>query len=132
MTDAPSWKTLPPALALAAVLLACQGPAFAHGGGKPEHGGGMQMIGDTSIELVNGADGVTLFVEEEGEEIASTGMTAKLTILDKGAESQVTMDAASGNAFAAKGLKIAPGASVAVMLTAKDSGAQTGATFTIK
>ena len=42
--------------------------AQAHGGTQPEHGGVVQLVGDMSFELVAGADGVELYVEDDGEE----------------------------------------------------------------
>ena len=106
-------------------------PALAHNGTKPEHGGVVQIVGDMSFELVTGGTGVELFVEDDGDEINSAEFAAKLTIVDGAAKSDVQMTPASGNKFEAKGVKIAKGAKVAVLLTLKDKHSKIGANFTV-
>ena len=106
--------------------------AYAHGGGKPEHGGVLQMVGETSLELVVKAQGVELYVEDDGEEVPSASRTAKLTITDQGKTSEATLEPAGGNKFEASSLKIAKGARAAVLVTDKTTQAQVGTTFTIK
>lgn len=51
-----------------------------HGNTKPLHGGVVQMVGEKSFELVTKPDGAELYVVDDGEDVASAGMTAKLTI----------------------------------------------------
>jgi hypothetical protein len=106
--------------------------AQAHGGTQPEHGGVVQLVGDMSFELVAKADGVELFVEDDGDEVTSADLAAKLTIIDAGAKSEVTLTPAAGNKFEAKGVKIGHGAKVAVLLTLKDKQSKIAANFTIK
>ena len=106
--------------------------AQAHGGTQPEHGGVVQLVGDMSFELVAKADGVELYVEDDGDEVTSTDLAAKLTIIDAGAKSEVTLMPAAGNKFEAKGVKIGRGAKVAVLLTLKDKQSKIAANFTIK
>jgi len=45
----------------------------------------VQLVGDMTFELVARADGVELFVEDDGEEITSADFAAKLTIINAGA-----------------------------------------------
>lgn len=104
----------------------------AHGNTKPLHGGIMQMVGDTSFELVARADATELYVVDDGEDISSADMTAKLTIVNGGGSSEATMQPAGGNKFEARGVKIAPGAKVVVLLTAKDGVSKLRANFTIR
>jgi hypothetical protein len=106
--------------------------AQAHGGTQPEHGGVVQLVGDMSFELVARADGVELYVEDDGDEINSADMAARLTVVDAGAKSEVTLTPAAGNKFEAKGVKIARGAKVAVLLTLKDKQSKIAANFTVK
>jgi hypothetical protein len=106
--------------------------AQAHGGTQPEHGGVVQLVGDLSFELVAKADGVELYVEDDGDEVTSADLAAKLTIVDAGAKSEVTLTPATGNKFEAKGVKIGRGAKVAVLLTLKDKQSKIAANFTIK
>jgi len=131
MTPFASRKTLLAALAgLAALTLAAT--ADAHGSMKPQHGGVVQMTGETLFELVTGPTGVALYVKEDDEDVVSAGMTARLTVTTKaGAKSDVALTPAGGNKFEAKGVKIPAGAKVGVMLVNKTTQARSSATFTI-
>jgi hypothetical protein len=126
-----SWKTLSAAIVgLAALGLATT--ADAHGSMKPDHGGVVQMTGETRFELVNAPTGVALYIKEEDEALASADMTARLTITSKGGQtSSVEMTPAAGNKFEARGLKVAPGSKVGVMLVNKATQARASTTFTI-
>jgi hypothetical protein len=105
--------------------------AQAHGGTQPEHGGVVQLVGDMSFELVARADGVELYVEDDGDEVTSADMAAGLTIVDAGAKSEVKLTPAAGNKFEAHGVKIPRGAKVVVLLTLKDKQSKIAANFTI-
>jgi hypothetical protein len=106
--------------------------AKAHGGTQPEHGGVVQLVGDMTFELVARPDGVELYVEDDGEEVNSADLAAKLTIVNAGAKSEVVLAPAAGNKFEAKGVKIASGAKVTALLTLKDKQSKIAANFTIK
>jgi hypothetical protein len=106
--------------------------AQAHGGTQPEHGGVVQLVGDMTFELVARPDGVELYVEDDGEEVNSADLAAKLTIVSAGAKSEVVLAPAAGNKFEAKGVKIASGAKVTALLTLKDKQSKIAANFTIK
>ena len=103
----------------------------AHGTAKPEHGGVVQMVGETAFELVALADGAEVYLSEEGEALASDGMSGKLTITIDGAKSEAVLTPAGGNKLAAKSVKIASGAKVSVMVMRNDQ-SKLAATFTIK
>ena len=118
--------------ALALLAAAPFNTAGAHGGTQPEHGGVVQLVGDMTFELVARADGVELFVEDDGEEITSADFAAKLTIVNAGAKSDVALTPAAGNKFEAKGVKIPSGAKVTLLLTLKDKQSKIAANFTIK
>jgi hypothetical protein len=120
------------ALAATAAALGFGGLANAHGGNVPEHGGVLQMVGDTSVELVPHPGDVQVWVEEGGEEIASAAMTGKLMITDSGASREVELQPGQGNMWNAKGLTIGHGAKVIVVMADKTSHAKTAANFTVK
>ncbi|WP_332765915.1 hypothetical protein [Phenylobacterium sp.] len=126
-----SWKTLSAAfVGLAALCFAAS--ADAHGSMKPQHGGVVQMTGETRFELVNAPAGVALYVKEDEEDVESAGLTVRLTITTKaGKTSNVQMAPAGGNKLEAKGLKLAPGSKVGVMLVNKATQARASTTFTI-
>jgi len=123
-------KTLALLLGLATIGLA--GTADAHGVTKPQHGGVVQMNGETLFELVRGPTGVSLYLIDEDEPVAASSMTAKLSVSAKGKKTDVPLAAGKGNQFFAKGLKIAPGSNVGVQVVDKTSGARYGTTFIIK
>lgn len=131
MTRAPHWKKPAALLTLAAAALFFNASVLAHGSTKPEHGGVVQMSGETLFELTVTPDSVALYVKEDDEELASAGMSAKLTITYKGAKSEVMLQPAAGNKFEGKGVKIASGARVGVMLTNKATQTKTSASFSI-
>jgi len=126
-----TWKSLS-AVAVGLAALAFAAGAEAQGSMKPKHGGVVQMTGETTVELVNAPGGVAIYVREDDEDVASTDMTARLTITTKaGAVSNAQMTPAAGNKFEAKGLKLAPGSKVGVMLVNKATQARASTTFTI-
>ena len=120
------------ALIVLTVAASTLNTARAHGGTQPEHGGIVQLVGDMSFELVPAADHVELWVEDDGEEVTSADLAAKLTIVDGGAKSEVALTPAGGNKFEAKGVKIAKGAKVTALLTLKDKQSKIAANFTVR
>lgn len=120
------------AMAFALGLAAFAVTSEAHGGNVPEHGGVLKLVADTSVELVTRPTGVEVWVEEEGQEVASSAMTCKLTITQGADTSQAELPSAGGNKFEAKGLKIGHGAKVIVVVAAKEGHAKTAADFTVK
>ena len=127
-----TFRTTFAALALMAAPFMAGGIAHAHGSMKPQHGGIVQMTGETLMELVSGPKGVELYVSEDDEPIAASTMTAKLSIGDGAAKKDAPLTAAGGNKFVGKGLKIASGSKVTVTLVNTASKAKTFATFTVK
>lgn len=120
------------ALALLASPLVLGGVAHAHGSMKPQHGGIVQMSGETLFELVTGPKGVELYVSEDDEPIAASTMTAKLTVATGAAKKDVPLKPAAGNKFTGAGAKIPGGSKVTVTLVNSASNAKTFATFTVK
>ena len=105
--------------------------ARAHGNMKPEHGGIVQMVGETSFELVALADKTEVYIAEDGEALPSAGMTGKLIITSNGVKTEAVLVAAGDNKLEAKGVKIPGGAKVAVQLIRADQ-SRMGANFTLK
>ncbi|MCJ2180989.1 hypothetical protein [Novosphingobium album (ex Hu et al. 2023)] len=125
--------TKPYALLLSlAVVGGLASTAHAHGLTKPQHGGVVQMNGETLFELVRTPNGVSLYVIDEDEPVAASGMTAKLSVSAQGKRTDIPMTAGKGNQFFAPGVKIAPGSNVSVQVVDKATGARYGATFNIK
>ncbi|WP_404302398.1 hypothetical protein [Alicycliphilus denitrificans] len=99
----------------AASLLAA--PAvFAHGDGKPQHGGIVRTASDLSFELVAAADGATLYVIDHGKDYDTAGVSGKLTVLNGADKSEADLKPAGGNKLEAKGVKLGSGAKVVAAL----------------
>lgn len=115
-----------------ALSLALPAAALAHGATHAQHGGVVQMNGETLFELVRARTGVSLYVMDEDEPVAASGMTARLSITVGGQRREVTMVAGRGNQFFARGLTLPRGASVGVMVINNTTQARYGTTFSIK
>ena len=99
----------------AASLLAA--PAvFAHGDGKPQHGGIVRTASDLSFELVAAADGATLYVIDHGKDYDTAGVSGKLTVLNGADKSEADLKPAGGNKLEARGVKLGSGAEVVAAL----------------
>ena len=118
------------AASLMAGAMGFAGGALAHGQGKPEHGGVLQLVGETSIELVNRPDHIEVWVEDEGEEIPSTILSGK-PLFESPAKAEIVLFPVGDNKLEAKGATLAKGSQVTVLLTSNASQAKTAATFRI-
>ena len=127
-----NFRTTLTAFALLAAPLAAGGTAYAHGSTKPQHGGIVQMTGETVIELVNKPAGVELYVREEDEPIPSTNASAKLSMASGAAKKEAVLTPAGGNKYVGKGVKVPSGSKVIVTLVNNTTKAKTFATFTVK
>jgi hypothetical protein len=116
---------------LGLALLLASAVAVGHGNTKPLHGGVVQMVGEQTFELVTTPEGAELYVVDDGEDIDSSTMSAKMTIDAGGSKSEVVFLAAGGNKFVAKGAKVPSGAKVVVMLVDANQ-SKTTARFTVK
>jgi hypothetical protein len=120
------------AFALLLASLAAGSTAYAHGSTKPQHGGIVQVSGETMFELVNKPGGAELYISEHGEAIPSSTASAKLTIESGQTKKDVALTAAGGNRFVAKGVKVPSGSKVLVTLVDNTIKTKTFATFRIK
>jgi len=118
------------ALALMAALALIPALVFAHGNTKPQHGGIVQMSGETVFELVVKPASVELYVTEDDEPVAPSDATASLVVTKGGKETRVPLVAGPNNGFVAKAA-VPKGASVGVVVKYK-SGTKTFTTYTLK
>ncbi|AIT82294.1 hypothetical protein [Novosphingobium pentaromativorans] len=117
-------------LLAAAPAAVIPGVAYAHGSMKPQHGGMVQMSGETLFELVKSAKGVDVYISEEDEPLPASEFSAKLIVTNaSGAKATTAMSASKANRFAAPGVKLQAGSKVVVSLVEKSSGTKTFATF---
>jgi hypothetical protein len=125
-------KKLPNLLVAAVVglgALAC-GTVLAHGS-DAKHGGVVQTAGDLAFELVGQGDMVTIYIEDHGKPLATTGIKGKLTVLNGDAKSEAELSPAGDNKLQATGVKVAPGAKAVAALTLPSQKVVT-ARFTVK
>ena len=117
-------------LALAALLAFVPAMTLAHGNMKPQHGGIVQMSGETVFELVVKPSSVELYVSEDDEAVAPANATASLVVTAGGKETDVPMSAGPNNGFVAQ-TRVPKGASVGVVVKYKN-GSKTFTTYTLK
>ncbi|WP_375197129.1 hypothetical protein [Sphingobium sp.] len=117
--------------AIALALAALPAAVFAHGSMKPQHGGLVQMSGETMIELVTGPRGADVYLTEEDEPVAAAGYTAKLIQTAGGAKTEAALKPVGANRLSAVGFKATRGAKIVVALTDRN-GAKVFATFQTK
>lgn len=90
------------AVAAMVVSLAFSGNALAHGD-KPKHGGVVSTSNDMSFELVNKEGKATVYVNDHGKPVDTTGATGKLTVLNGAEKTEVPLEPAGENTLASKG-----------------------------
>jgi hypothetical protein len=106
-------------------------PAFAHGGGKPLHGGVVQVVNDVSFELVAGAEGATIYLMDHGKPMASKGISGKITVLQGSNKNEAEIKEAGENKLHAAGVKLSKGDKLVAVLS-NVSGKTTTVRFTVK
>lgn len=107
-------------MALVAMTMALSGNALAHGD-KPKHGGVVSTANDMSFELVNKDGKATVYVNDHGKPVDTTGATGKLTVLNGTEKTEVPLEAAGSNTLASKeDAKLAKGSKAIAALTFAD------------
>jgi hypothetical protein len=120
---------LVPLLALAGTLHATT--VLAHGDTKPRHGGVVQLVGETLIELVGRADGVEVYLIDDHDDAVAADYSGRIKVLSGGVTQDAVLMPAGGNKFTAAGIKLAPGARAIVTVKRTQTGASVSARFTI-
>jgi hypothetical protein len=91
--------------------------AMAHGPEAPKFGGTTAAAGDLGFELASQGDTVTLYVDDHGKPLATSGGRAKLTVLNGTEKSQAELTPTAPNKLEAKGIKLNPGAKAVAEVT---------------
>ena len=84
---------------------------------KPRHGGVVQSASDLSFELVTKGDVATIYVEDHGKPVATSGMSGKLTVLNGTEKSEKELKPAGDNRLEAQGVKLVKGSKAVASLT---------------
>ena len=115
-------------LVLCAASLAF-GTAQGHGNPVANHGGVVQAVGETWLELVVKDGSVEMYLEDDGDPMESAGVSGKVTLGGK----EVVLAPAGGNKLSGKIAGKAPGSGKAtVILLLSDQKTKVAATFTLK
>lgn len=100
--------------------LALSGNVMAHGS-KAKHGGIVQSAGDLSFELVSKDGKTTIYVDDHGKDLPTTGVTGTLTVLNGTQKTKLPLESDGGNTLVAKGdAKLAPGSKAVAAVTFAD------------
>lgn len=112
---------------LVAGLMAFSGSvAYAHESTKPKHGGVVRTVSDITFELVAGAEGAMLHVEDHGKPVDAAGASGKLQVLNGSERSEAELKPAGGNRLEARGVRLGKGAKAVATLRLR------GKTLTIR
>jgi hypothetical protein len=114
---------------LAAALVA--GPAGAHGAATANHGGIVQTVGETWLELVVKDGTVALYLQDDGDDVPTADITGKVTLVTAGGKTEFPLKAAGGNKLEAKIPGTAKASKVMALLTMADKKTRVSTTFNL-
>lgn len=106
--------------------------AQSHGTPTPNHGGIIQAVGETWVELVVKGDKIDLYFEDDGDELATEGMTGKVTVMKGAAKAEYALKPAGGNKMETTGKGAVKGAHVMALVVLADKKTHVPATFELK
>jgi hypothetical protein len=106
--------------------------AYAHGSAEPEHGGVVQVVNEIVVELVSRGDVAEVYLKDDDDPMPTAGMSGKLNIASDGGKSEAVLKPAGSNKLEAKGVKLASGAKVLVIVQTAAKQPKLSASFTIK
>jgi hypothetical protein len=89
----------------------------------------MFVSGETQIEAVTTPDGLDVYVSEEDQPLAASGLSGNAIIKEDTSAGRVTLEPVDGNRLIAPGLVPAKGQSVVVTIIDKASGLRSFATY---
>ncbi|KON81329.1 hypothetical protein PA01_06655 [Azoarcus sp. PA01] len=112
--------TAPLATLLAAVAILSAPAAFAGAGHDlaPKHGGTVVEVKEVVYELVATPDALSLYLDDHGKKIDTTGATAKVTLLNGTDKSEANLAPAGDNRFTTQGsFQLVPGTKAVAVVT---------------
>ena len=107
-------------------------PVFGHGSTVPKHGGVVKISGEMSFEFVIADGGVKIFLLDDGEEVDSAQLTARLIIKNAGDSTTVALTPSGGNSFSAPDITLAAGSKVLTLVTLANTYSTVGANFVVE
>nr|WP_315397122.1 hypothetical protein [uncultured Duganella sp.] len=118
-------------LVLAAATLS-SGHVLAHGAPVANHGGIVQAVGETWLELVVKGDQVELYLQDDGDDMPTADVTGKVTLVTAAGKKEYALKPAGGNKLEAKAPGAAKPGKVLALLTMADKKTRVSTTFDIK
>lgn len=118
-------------LLLAASAALALSTAHGHGTPTPNHGGIVQAVGDTWLELVPASGKIELYVEDDGDPMPSAGLSGHVSVQNGAAKADYVLKPAGGNKLEAVGAQAAKGAKVIAVLVLADK-TKVPASFVVK
>lgn len=111
------------------LVLALPAAVLAHGSTEPRHGGKLIMVdGETQVEAVPVPEGLDIYVSEEDQPHAATGLEGSVMVTDDPA-SKTELRPMEANRLRAPGVKPKLGQAILVTVIDKATGIKTFATF---
>jgi hypothetical protein len=117
---------------LGLLILSAAALAGAHGSATANHGGIVQTSGETWLELVVKGDTLQLYLQDDGDDMPTAGISGKLTLVKGAARSEFALKPAGGNLLEARAPGAVKGAKVLAVLTLDDRKTKVSTTFEIK
>lgn len=108
------------------------GYALAHGTPVANHGGIVQAVGETWLELVVKGDQVELYLQDDGDDMESAEVAGKVTLVTAAGKKEFPLKPAGGNKLEAKAPGAANAGKVLALLTMADKKTRVSTTFEIK
>jgi hypothetical protein len=127
-------KVFPIALLLAGLsllVMLTSTSAFAHGSTEPQHGGVVIISGEMSFELVTAPNSVKLYLLDDGDELDTSDLSAKLKLKNAKPARFIDMQPSGGNSFSATGVTLKDGDKILALVTLANGYSKIGANFTI-
>jgi hypothetical protein len=88
---------------------------------KPRHGGQVALAGETVVELVRSARGVTVYLSDEDQPVPAADFTGKLIVTQGAKKREVPLKSGPADQLRALGVRIPSGAKVTVSLLSKST-----------
>ena len=115
-----------------AVAALTSGYAAAHGTPVAHHGGIVQAVGETWLELVVKGDQVELYLQDDGDDMPSAEVTGKVTLVTAAGKQEFALKPAGGNKLEGRAPGAAKAGKVSALLTMADKKTRVSTTFDIK
>lgn len=121
-------KLMKSLIAMLPLLVALQ--AQAHGITEPQHGGIVKVVGDISLELVQGDKQVEIYILDDSPWDTS-GMSGKLKVETAEGKTEYELTPIEGSGLKAEGVSLIAGAKVLAIITKPDGYSKIAGKFEI-